>query len=189
IVSLFLVFAIILTACSNGDNKDIDEDNRLKIVSSFTIITDMAEKIGGDLVEVYNLVPTGTDPHDYEPMPDDSKAATDADILFYNGLNLEGGESGWFMKMMNSVGQEENKIFNLNEGVEPKYLTGEEGREEEVNPHSFIDPQVGMKMVENLRDALIQVDPDNEDLYRENGDEYLGELKEIDERYAKVIDS
>ena len=52
----------------------------------------MAREIGGDLVEVYNLVPSGTDPHEYEPLPNDIKAATDADILFYNGLNLEGGE-------------------------------------------------------------------------------------------------
>ena len=69
-----------------------EENEKLKVVTSFTIIADMAREIGGDLVEVYNLVPSGTDPHEYEPLPNDIKAATDADILFYNGLNLEGGE-------------------------------------------------------------------------------------------------
>ena len=71
----------------------------------------MAREIGGDLVEVYNLVPSGTDPHEYEPLPNDIKAATDADILFYNGLNLEGGENGWFMKMMDAVNQKEENIL------------------------------------------------------------------------------
>ncbi|MBO1914699.1 zinc ABC transporter substrate-binding protein, partial [Microvirga sp. 3-52] len=103
-------------------------------VTSFTIIADMARQIGGDYVEVYNLVPSGTDPHEYEPLPNDIKAATDADILFYNGLNLEGGEHGWFMKMMHAVNQKEENIYSLNDRVEPQYLSSGDG-EEEVNPH------------------------------------------------------
>src|SRR5690625_1609789 len=93
-MSLLLFF---LAACgSNGVAEDDGEtkEGTLKVVSSFTIITDIAENIGGDYVDVHNLVPTGTDPHEYEPLPEDIKKATDADILFYNGLNLEGGEIG-----------------------------------------------------------------------------------------------
>lgn len=183
-ISLLLIFTLLLTACG-GDNNDISE--KIKVVSSFTIISDMAEQIGGDLVDVYNLVPTGTDPHEYEAMPDDIKAATDGDILFYNGMNLEGGQTGWFFKMVDSVNQKEENIFNLNEGVDPKYLAGEDGRDEEINPHSYLDPKIGIKMAGNLKDALIKIDPDNKEIYEKNTEEYLERLNEIDARYTNVI--
>lgn len=184
-ISLLLLFIILLTACGSGANNDDSEV--IKVVSSFTIISDMAKQIGGELVDVYNLVPTGTDPHEYEPMPNDIKAATDADILLYNGMNLEGGDSGWFIKMIDSVNQDKSRVFTLNEGVEPKYLRGDDGRVEEINPHSFLDPKVGIKMTENLRDALIEIDPKNKELYEKNTENYLKRLKEIDTRYTKAI--
>ncbi|WP_249260823.1 metal ABC transporter solute-binding protein, Zn/Mn family [Virgibacillus pantothenticus] len=185
---------IILAACGNENKEkgnaasDSDEDNLL-VISSFTIISDLAREVGGDKVEVHNLVPTGTDPHEYEPLPEDIKKATDADVLFYNGMNLEGGKDGWFFKMIDSVGQNESNVYNLTEGVEPMYLSAEGSREEEINPHSFIDPGVGIKMVENMRDAFIKVDPDNKDYYGERTKEYLTRLKEIDTEYQEKINA
>lgn len=99
---------LLLTACAPGDSPVEDSSERegpLKVIASFTIIQDLAREIGGDDVEIHNLVPTGTDPHEYEPLPQDIKKATDADILFYNGLNLEGGKDGWFFRMIDSVNQ------------------------------------------------------------------------------------
>src|SRR5699024_5048932 len=119
------------------------------------------------------LVPIGTDPHEYEPLPEDIKAATDADVLIYNGQNLEGGDNGWFHKMVDSVNQGEEHVFQAAEGVDPMYLISEDGDEEEINPHVFLDPNNGMIMAENTRDALIAVDPENEDLYKENTEKYL----------------
>lgn len=98
---LLLVF---LAACGSEDTtsaadqegsaNDAEEtsanEDKLQVVSSFTIITDMVREVGGDKVDVHNLVPTGTDPHEYEPLPEDTKKAADADVLFYNGMNLEG---------------------------------------------------------------------------------------------------
>ncbi|HEY4602129.1 MAG TPA: zinc ABC transporter substrate-binding protein [Cerasibacillus sp.] len=191
-VTFSLVVAVIfLAACNNdGDssaNDGAQSGEKLKVVSSFTIITDMVHQIGGDHVEVHNLVPTGTDPHEYEPLPEDIKKATDADVLFLNGMNLEGGREGWFYKMVDSVNQDAEKIFELNEGVEPKHIGKESGVEEEVNPHSFLDPQVGIKMAENLRDALVKIDPDNKSIYEENAEKYLGELKDMDAQYKEKI--
>ena len=115
---------LILAACGGndapsnkeqGDAKEATEveanGDKLQVVSSFTIITDMVREVGGDKVEVHNLVPTGTDPHEYEPLPEDIKKATDADILFYNGMNLEGGEEGWFFKMIDSVAKTHPKCI------------------------------------------------------------------------------
>ena len=185
-IVILLVISMLLVACGNEVNEE--DEQKLKVVSTFTIISDMAEQIGQDLVEVYNLVPTGTDPHEYEPMPNDIKAATDADILFYNGMNLEGGEEGWFMKMVDSVNQNIDNIYNLNVGVTPHYLM-EGDSEEEINPHSFIDPQVGIQMVENMTEALIEKDPNNAQSYDDNADDYLQRLNEVDQNYKDVIDN
>ncbi len=191
IVAVVAVF--LLVACGDATNKDSngnsdgDHGDKIQVVASFTIISDFVREIGGDQVEVHNLVPTGTDPHEYEPLPEDSKKAADADILFYNGMNLEGGKDGWFFKMVESVGQDESKVFSLTERVEPMYLTDEQTKEEEVNPHTFIDPTVGIKMAEDMRDAFIEIDPDNSDSYEKNASEYIERLKEMDEQYRERI--
>lgn len=190
-ISYFLIvltsLVITLAACGTDSNTDEEsEETPLKVVTSFTIIADLAREIGGDNVDVYNLVPTGTDPHEYEPLPEDTKRVADADVLFYNGLNLEGGEQGWFFKMLDSVGQDESNVYSLTEEVEPMYI-GEGSAEEEINPHAFLDPVVGMKMAEALRDALIEIDPDNQEVYEDQTDEYMEKLKEIDQEYEDKI--
>lgn len=194
-LGLSLLAVFMLAACGSDDDKnsaantnDSKEDGgKLKVVTSFTIIADMAREIGGEDIEVYNLVPTGTDPHEYEPLPNDIKAATDADVLFYNGLNLEGGEKGWFFKMMDSVGQKEENIFSLTENVKPKYIGGEDGRDEEINPHAFIDPAVGVKMAETVRDVLVEKHPANSEDIKKRGDEYVQRLQDLDTEFAERI--
>lgn len=178
---------LIMSACGNNDSNKESANDKLQVVASFTIISDMVREIGGEKVEVHNLVPTGTDPHEYDPLPNDIKKATDADVLFYNGLNLEGGESGWFFRMMETVDQKDENIFSLTERVEPMYLTDEESREEEINPHGFIDPTVGIKMAEDMRDAFVKVDPDNQAYYEEQATAYLARLQEIADDYASRL--
>lgn len=184
--------AVILSGCNSGNsepdnNKVTNGDSPLQVVTSFTLLTDMATEIGGEHVEVYNLVPTGTDPHEYSPLPDDTKAVTDADILLYNGFNLEGGDNGWFAKMIESTNQSWNIAFQVTDGVEPLYLQSDDGRDEEINPHSFLDPVVGIVMAENTRDALMEIDPDNEDVYEQNATEYIAKLEEMDKQYETKI--
>ncbi|MDY0408844.1 metal ABC transporter substrate-binding protein [Virgibacillus soli] len=178
---------ILLAACGDKDTADSGKEGALKVVTSFTILEDIVNQIGGEYVDVHNLVPVGTDPHEYEPLPEDTKKATDADVLFYNGLNLEGGDHGWFFKMMDTVGQKDENIFELMNGVEPHYLKGESGEEHEINPHAFLDPVVGIQMAENARDALIKVDPDHQSEYEKNAENYIAKLKEIDEEYKTKI--
>ena len=190
-----LIAVITLAACGEGvdEKTDADQqeaggsDDKIQAVTTFTLLEDMVQEIGGDHIDVYNLVPTGTDPHEYEPLPEDIKAATDAEVLFYNGLNLEGGDQGWFAKMIESTGQEWENAFELAEGVEPMYVTSSDGKDEEINPHAFLDPVVGIQMAENVRDALMEADPDHQEAYEENAEKYLAQLEEIDEQYETKI--
>ncbi|HZW67277.1 MAG TPA: zinc ABC transporter substrate-binding protein [Pseudogracilibacillus sp.] len=169
------------------EEKPASEEGALEVITSFTLLEDMATEIGGDYINVYNLVPTGTDPHEYSPLPDDIKAVSNADMLLYNGLNLEGGDDGWFAKIIESTDQDWANAYQVTEGVEPEYIQSDDGREEEINPHSFLDPVVGITMAENTRDAFIKADPDNEDFYQENAEKYIDTLKEMDEQYKTKI--
>jgi len=177
--------ALLLSACS-GEKEGADND-KIHLVATFSILTDILNEVGGDQVDVHSMVPIGTDPHEYEPLPEDIKKAADADAIFFNGLNLEGGKTGWFSKLINSVGKDEKDVYELMAGVEPKYITTEDGRDEEMNPHAFLDPIVGIQMVENARDALTEIDPDNKDAYEKNANALLKELHEIDELYKEKI--
>lgn len=84
---MLIAVTLILAGCAEVDTGD---KNKLQIASSFTMITDIAEAIGGEHVEVHNLVPSGMDPHEYEPKPIDVRKVSESDIVFAFGLNLEG---------------------------------------------------------------------------------------------------
>lgn len=195
LMSIMAVF--LLAACSNDDKGQTSEKEegdtpsndkeKLQLVATFSIIHDILNEVGGDLVDVHSMVPIGTDPHEYEPLPEDIKKATDADALFFNGLNLEGGESGWFSKLVGTVKKSDDQVFEVMEGVEPMYLTSDDGQEEEINPHAFLSPAVGIQMVENTMNGLIAIDPDNKATYEENGAKFLKELKAIDKMYEEKI--
>lgn len=186
-----MLAAFLLAACGDNDEGNNGESagnsDKIQAIATFSIINDIVTEIGGDYVDVHSMVPIGTDPHEYEPLPEDIKKATDADALFYNGLNLEGGEQGWFFKLTDSVNAESDKIFELMEGVEPLYLTSHDGSEKEVNPHAFLDPVVVIQMAENARDALIQVDEKNKEAYEKNAEQLLNKLHALDEEYATKI--
>ncbi|NLW15171.1 MAG: zinc ABC transporter solute-binding protein [Erysipelothrix sp.] len=185
-ISLLSVL-FILTACSSS--KPDTKNDKLSIVTSYTILEDMVHQIGKELVDIHNLVPSGTDPHEYEPLPNDIKQASDADILLYNGLNLEGGEHGWFMKLARSVNKDTEKIHDLSLGITPLSLFSDDNVVDEINPHAYLSPKNGLIMVENVLKILIENDVDNKDIYEENAQAYIKTLNDIDLSYRKEFDT
>lgn len=186
-ITVLLLSALIIAGCSNNDNSNEDKETLL-VVTSFSVIEDIVKQIGGDLVETHNLVKIGTDPHEFDPLPEDIKAATDADIIMYNGFNLEGDDNGsWIERLAKSINKDVNDFYELMEGAEPLYLEGADGRPDQINPHAFLDPNYGIYMAEKVRDALIENLPEQEQYFTERANEYIGELKEIDELYKEKI--
>lgn len=158
----------------------------LKVVVTFSVLYDIVENIGGDRVEVYSMVPLGTDPHEYTPLPRDIEAATNADVIFWNGLDLETGD-GWFTKLM-SVAKKDiqnGPVYALSEGVEPLYLT--DGNTKEINPHAFLSIAVGIKYSENARDALMEIDPQHAAIYEQNAATYIDKLEKLHQKYVDRI--
>lgn len=174
------MFSLLLSACSNESKGDAGND-KLKIVATYSIIADMTENIVGDKAEVYSMVPVGTDPHMYDPLPKDTSTVADADLIFYNGLNLETGK-GWFQDLLKVTNKEE-AAFAVSDEVTPMYLS-EKGKETQVDPHAWLDIQNAIKYVDMITERVIEKDPDNKDYYLKNQSEYVKELTELDQ-YAK----
>lgn len=174
------------TLNSCADSSEQQTDQKIKVLSSFSILTEMVEAIGGELVEVHNLVPVGTDPHEYDPKPEDIKFASKADLFLYNGLNLEGGDKGWYMKLLNRVMANSDCIFEITKDVQPMYIVEQDGRKE-VNPHAFISPAVGIVMSRAIQNALISVDSAHKEFYEQQTQKYINQLEAIDQDYRNKI--
>ncbi|OJH00046.1 manganese/iron ABC transporter substrate-binding protein [Enterococcus termitis] len=153
----------------------------------------MTKNVGKDLVNIHSIVPVGTDPHEYEPLPEDIAKASEADILFFNGLNLETGGNGWFNKLMETAKKKENEdYFSVSTNVQPMYLTSA-GQENEQDPHAWLDIQNGILYVEKIRDTLIDKDPENKVTYEQNAEAYIKKLTALDqegkEKFADIPES
>ncbi|QFG00462.1 metal ABC transporter substrate-binding protein [Psychrobacillus glaciei] len=180
VLCLSLLF---VTACSNdseskkgSEHKDGD---RLSIITTNSILYDIVLNVGGNLVNVRSLAPIGSDPHQYDPLPKDLEDITNADLVFYNGLNLETGNS-WFEDVLNTTGKdkEDSPVFNLSNGVKALYLKSSEHHGEE-DPHAWLDVNNGIIYTENAKDALVKIDPKNKDSYEKNAATYIKSLEEL----------
>ncbi|MGY3747428.1 metal ABC transporter solute-binding protein, Zn/Mn family [Vagococcus salmoninarum] len=182
IMTLSLLAVLTLAACGQKETAETAQtDGKVQVVATNSIIADLAENIGGDKINVHSIVPVGTDPHEYEPLPEDIAKSTEAEVIFYNGLNLETGGNGWFVKLMETSHKEaEEDFFEVSKGVSPMYLSGE-GQESEQDPHAWLDISNGIKYVENMRDVLISKDEENQDDYQKNAAAYIEELTKLDQ--------
>ena len=132
-----MLFIGALGGCRNSPDDDKGStdaaETKLKVVSTNSIIGDMVEKVGGDLIDAHSIVPVGTDPLEYEPLPEDIRKDSEDDVVFYNGLNLETG-NGWFDKLMETAGKAEDEdYFVVSKNVEPLYLSGNSSQQD---PHA-----------------------------------------------------
>jgi len=164
----------------------------LKVVATNSILADMALNVGGELVDVYSIVPVGTDPHEYEPLPADIQACEDSDIVLYNGLNLETG-NGWFDKLMETTGKVTDKdYYAVSAGVAPQYLTTA-GQEGEEDPHAWLDISNGIIYVENMARIFTDHDSANADAYSDNAKAYIEQLRGLDQqgkdKFSDIPDS
>ncbi|WP_229346783.1 manganese ABC transporter substrate-binding lipoprotein MntC [Staphylococcus capitis] len=181
IFALALIFIMILAACGNQHNKDHSStEGKLKVVTTNSILYDMVKHVGGDKVEVHSIVPVGQDPHEYEVKPKDIKALTDADVIFYNGLNLETG-NGWFEKALKQAGKstKDKSVVATSKDVTPIYLNGENGNKNKQDPHAWLSLDNGIKYVKTIQQTLIQHDKQNQSTYKNHGKTYLAKLKKL----------
>ena len=185
----WLLFAgFLLLAGCGSQATDKEQENQLTVVATNSILADMAKEIGKEHVIVHSIVPVGTDPHEHEVLPEDIKKASDADVILYNGLNLETG-NGWFMNLMETAKKVEGKdYFAVSKKVTPLYLA-KGATKTQADPHAWLDLSNGMKYVEEITRILSEKDEDNQKEYEKNSKVYIEQLKKLDQQAKDSLGS
>ncbi len=165
LLTLTLVFIIFCPQTSLAKDK-------IKAVTTFTIIADIARNVAGDAAIVQSITKPGAEIHEYQPTPKDIVRTQDADIIFWNGLNLE----RWFKRFLTDIKGVPNVV--VSRGVTP--ISIYEGKySNKPNPHAWMSIQNALIYVENIRKAFVEIDPDNAKIYSDNADAYSKKLKNI----------
>lgn len=155
---------------------------KLKVSTTFTVIADMARNVAGDAAEVVSITKPGAEIHNYAPTPRDIIRASDADLILWNGLNLE----LWFEKFFSRL--EDTPAATLTDGVDPMGI-GEGPYTGKPNPHAWMSFADALIYVENIRKALVAADPGNADVYNANAVAYTAEIEAARAPIQAMIDS
>ncbi|WP_127598380.1 metal ABC transporter substrate-binding protein [Nitratireductor alexandrii] len=142
---------------------------RLKVVTTFTVIADMARNVAGEAADVVSITKPGAEIHNYQPTPGDILKAQDADLILWNGLNLE----LWFERFFRNLRDVPGVI--VSEGVEPMGIA-EGPYSGKPNPHAWMSPTSALIYVDNIRKALVERDPQNAATYDANAKTYADEI-------------
>jgi manganese/iron transport system substrate-binding protein len=152
-----------------------------RVVTTFTILQDMAQNVAGTAAIVESITKPGAEIHEYEPTPLDVVKVQSADLVLWNGLGLE----RWFEKFFSKVKNVPSAV--LTEGIEPMGIT-EGSYTGKPNPHSWMSPANAVIYVENIRKALVKIDPANEAVYNQNAKDYTAKLKSIDDPVRQKLE-
>lgn len=155
---------------------------KLQVVTTFTVFADMAKNVVGDRADVISITKPGAEIHNYQPTPGDIRRAQRADLILWNGLNLE----LWFEKFFENLSDVPSVI--LTDGIEPISI-GDGPYNGKPNPHAWMSPQNGAIYVENITKALMTYDAENADFYRKNADEYIAKIIAISRPITATINS
>ena len=188
--SLLRVFAILFvlnipTACApNATTEEADSaaEGRYKIVGTVGMITDVVRNIVGEHAGVEGLIGEGVDPHLYKPTRQDVVTLSQADVVFYNGLRLEGAMTD----VLNRLAGAGKPVRAVTEAIlnESDYLLEEADDSEKTDPHVWMDVSGWMRALPVMVDTLSAYDPENAGFYENNADVYLKKLRALD-AYAK----
>ena len=151
----------------------LQAEAKFKVVTTFTVIQDIAQNVAGDAATVESITKPGAEIHEYEPTPKDIVKAQSADLILWNGLNLE----RWFERFFQNI--KDKPAVVVTEGITP--LSIYEGPYKDApNPHAWMSPSNALIYVENIKNALVKYDPQNADTYQKNAAAYAEIIKQLD---------
>jgi len=182
--ALILILSTLLACQKPADEVTTATDSpRFKVVTTFTVIADMARNVAGDAAIVESITRPGAEIHEYQPTPGDLLRAQDAQLILWNGLNLE----LWFERFFTRL--ENVPSVTVSEGVLPMGI--DEGPYSgKPNPHAWMSAQAALIYVDNIRDALVTHDPAHADHYHINAENYKAQiqavLEPVQQRLEKV---
>jgi len=171
--------ALLAVACLGGP-ASAEQRKVFRAVTTFTVIQDIAQNVAGDRAIVDSITRPGAEIHDYQPTPLDIVKAQAADLVLWNGLNLE----RWFERFFQNVKNVPSVV--VTEGVEPLGIS-EGPYNGKPNPHAWMSPNNALIYVENIRKAFAKHDPANADAYAKNAAAYSAQIKALDEPLRKRL--
>jgi manganese/iron transport system substrate-binding protein len=178
-----LITTVLLLAPAVGSAQGTAPKKPLHVVTTFTIIQDMAQNVAGSAAIVDSITRPGAEIHDYQPTPKDIVKVQSADLVLWNGLNLE----RWFVKFFDNVRNVPSAV--LSDGITPIGIS-EGAYNGKPNPHAWMSPANALIYIENIRKALTKIDPANAALYAANAAAYAAKIKALDaplrQRLAKI---
>ncbi len=155
---------------------------KFKVITTFTIIQDIAQNIAGNAAEVQSITKPGAEIHGYEPTPEDIVKVQSADLVLWNGLNLE----RWFEQFFQNV--QDKPAIIVTEGIQPIFLT-ENDNKEIPNPHAWMSPSNALIYIENIKNALIKYNPENAEVYRQNAENYTKQILSLDKQLRPRLET
>jgi len=183
------ILMIGLSGCTNSTGqREVADKNAIRqnpqdkkvVLTTFTVLADMAQNVAGDKVIVESITKVGTEIHGYEPTPSDLQRGQGVDLILDNGLNLE----RWADRFYNSIPKVAR--LTLSEGVQPVNIA-EDAYQGKPNPHAWMSPQNALIYVDNIRKALVKLDPVNAATYEANAKAYSQKIKDIDAKLKQAI--
>ncbi|MCM3627322.1 metal ABC transporter substrate-binding protein [Paenibacillus glycanilyticus] len=191
---LLLAVTLLLSACGNNTNKTLVE-GKTNVVTSFYPLYYLASQIGGDNVNVVNLIPAGVEPHDWTPKSKDLTIASKAQLFLYNGAGLEGWTDDFLKGLPKNNGliaAEMSKGIELIHGnpEEEEEHAGEDHDHEndlDVDPHTWVSPKSAIIMAANVKDSLIQADAAHKDQFEANYKELVGKLEALNDEFESKL--
>ncbi|MEB3311800.1 MAG: metal ABC transporter substrate-binding protein [Snowella sp.] len=154
--------------------------NQKTVLTTFTVLADMAQNVAGDRLVVTSLVKPGAEIHGYEPTPQDLQRGENAILILDNGLNLE----RWSQKYLQNFPNVPHKT--LSQGVTPLLISSDR-YQGKPNPHAWMSPQNALIYIDNIRQAFTELDPENASFYAQNARTYQEKIKALDERLQQAI--
>ena len=181
-MALLLILAFALIGCG-GDSA---ESGKLQVVATTGQTGDAVLHIAGDLVELNTLLGAGIDPHAYVPTEGDVGRLSSADVIIYNGINLE----AQMIRILDQMAERDKLVLSVGDSL-PQDRLLEWGYDDTkiFDPHVWNDPMLWSIGVENIRDILIEADPDNAEAYEANAADYLESIQETHAYVSDAINS
>ena len=165
-----LFLSLTLAGCKD---EEISADKPL-VYTSFYALCDFASEIAGDNAQIVNMVPAGTEPHDWEPGVKDMAGLNEADIVLYNGMGME----SWTDKAFASLENADTVFVKVSDGADIY---------DSADPHIWLDPENVKIMCGNILSALCEADPEHSEAYKANYDSYISELDELDSAFSSEL--
>jgi manganese/zinc/iron transport system substrate-binding protein len=172
-----------LLGCAGSSTEDLDDAGHVAVVCTTGMVVDLAQRIGGDRVRVIGLMGPGVDPHYYKASQGDLAKLDRADVIFYNGLSLEGKMQDIFGKMARI-----KRIVAVADAIDKADLLQPDELEGHYDPHIWFDVSLWSKTIDPVVRALSEIDSEGAESYQRNGDSYRKELYSLDAWVTEQIE-